>query len=74
MDGLEATGKIRGLDRTQPVIIAMTANAMQGDKEKCLDAGMDDYISKPIKLEELVNVLEKWAQQLNSRHSKMNGS
>jgi signal transduction histidine kinase/ligand-binding sensor domain-containing protein/DNA-binding response OmpR family regulator len=61
MDGMEATRKIRALNEPQPVIIAMTANAMQGDKEKCLAAGMDDYISKPIKLEDLVNLLEKWA-------------
>jgi signal transduction histidine kinase/CheY-like chemotaxis protein/ligand-binding sensor domain-containing protein len=64
MDGMEATEKIRMLKQTQPIIIAMTANAMQGDREKCLEAGMDDYISKPIKLEELVSVLEKWALQL----------
>jgi signal transduction histidine kinase/CheY-like chemotaxis protein/ligand-binding sensor domain-containing protein len=74
MDGMEATEQIRRLDQQQPIIIAMTANAMQGDREKCLAAGMDDYISKPIKLEELVNVLEKWALHLNAMHSKMNES
>jgi CheY-like chemotaxis protein len=66
MDGLEATRKIRsstGLQ--QPVIIAMTANAMQGDRDQCIQAGMDDYISKPIDLEELVGLLEKWAVSLN---------
>jgi CheY-like chemotaxis protein len=60
MDGLEATKKIRQHNQDQPVIIAMTANAMQGDREICLQAGMDDYISKPIKLEDLVTMLEKW--------------
>jgi len=45
----------------QPVIIAMTANTLQGDREECLTAGMDDYIGKPVRLEELVNLLEKWA-------------
>ncbi len=61
MDGLEATQHIRTLPLTQPVIIAMTANAMQGDREDCLNAGMNDYISKPIKIQELVILLEKWA-------------
>jgi signal transduction histidine kinase/CheY-like chemotaxis protein/ligand-binding sensor domain-containing protein len=61
MDGLEATRTIRSMSEPQPVIIAMTANAMQGDREMCLDAGMDDYISKPIKLENLVALIETWA-------------
>ena len=61
MDGLEATRMIRLCLEAQPVIIAMTANAMQGDREKCLKSGMDDYISKPVELEELVRMLEKWA-------------
>ena len=62
MDGLEATEAIRGciLDK-QPVIIALTANTMKDDEEKCLQAGMNDYLSKPIRLEELVEKLEKWA-------------
>jgi two-component system sensor histidine kinase/response regulator len=45
------------------VIIALTANIMQGDEEKCINAGMNDYISKPVKLEEVVLKLEKWALQ-----------
>jgi CheY-like chemotaxis protein len=61
MDGLEATKMIRVCLSEQPVIIAMTANTLQGDREICLRAGMDDYISKPVNLEELVNLLEKWA-------------
>jgi signal transduction histidine kinase/DNA-binding response OmpR family regulator len=61
MDGLEATRQIRLLDGDQPVIIAMTANALQGDREECMQAGMDDYISKPVKLEMLVERLEVWA-------------
>jgi len=61
MDGLEATKMIRVCLSDQPVIIAVTANTLQGDREACLRAGMDDYISKPVKLEELVNLLEKWA-------------
>ena len=63
MDGLEATRRIRQELSKQPVIIALTANAMQGDREECLQAGMDDYISKPVRLDELMRLLEKWATQ-----------
>jgi CheY-like chemotaxis protein len=63
MDGLEATRRIRQESLRQPVIIALTANAMQGDREECLQAGMDDYISKPVRLDELMRLLEKWATQ-----------
>jgi CheY-like chemotaxis protein/HPt (histidine-containing phosphotransfer) domain-containing protein len=61
MDGLEATRHVRRElpDARQPRVIAMTANAMQGDREMCLAAGMDDYVSKPIRVEELVNALSK---------------
>jgi len=71
MDGLKATKAIRekkepcATRHTQPAtrhtpIIAMTANAMKGDREKCLEAGMDDYVAKPIKLEILSEMMEKW--------------
>jgi two-component system sensor histidine kinase/response regulator len=63
MDGLEATKVIRSELEVQPVIIALTANTMQGDQEECLQAGMNDYIGKPIKLEEIVQKLEKWSAQ-----------
>jgi CheY-like chemotaxis protein len=60
MDGIEATRSIRSLANiSQPRIIAMTANAMQGDREECLAAGMDDYVSKPIRVTELIGALEK---------------
>jgi CheY-like chemotaxis protein len=64
LDGLEATRHIRrefGAER-QPHIIAMTANAMQGDRELCLEAGMDNYVSKPVYLEELRTALERVGQ------------
>jgi CheY-like chemotaxis protein len=62
MDGLEATRLIRKTaTKQQPVIIAMTANAMQEDKEECLQAGMNDYLSKPVNIDELVLLLKKWA-------------
>jgi CheY-like chemotaxis protein len=61
MDGLEATRHIRRQwpGEQGPHIIAMTANAMQGDRELCLEAGMDDYVSKPIRVDELVSALSK---------------
>ncbi len=62
MDGLEATRQIRAeWPPQQPRIIAMTANAMQGDRETCFAAGMDDYIGKPVHIQELRAVLERWA-------------
>jgi signal transduction histidine kinase/CheY-like chemotaxis protein/streptogramin lyase len=62
MDGLEATRIIRETYTAQPpVIIAMTANAMQEDKEECLRAGMNDYLSKPVNPDDLVMLLKKWA-------------
>ncbi|MGB3511529.1 MAG: response regulator [Microcoleaceae cyanobacterium] len=65
MDGLEATrGIIKELpSETRPKIIAMTANAMQDDKDECLQAGMDDYVSKPVKIQLIQQMLEKWGKQ-----------
>ncbi|MBI5769840.1 MAG: response regulator [Verrucomicrobia bacterium] len=64
MDGYEAARRIRAkwADREaeRPRIVAMTGNAMLGDREKCLEAGMDDYISKPVRVEELKAALENW--------------
>jgi CheY-like chemotaxis protein len=61
MDGLTATRKIRGLFGDKVIIVAMTAHAMPGDKEKCLKAGMNDYISKPVRVNKLEEMIEKWA-------------
>ena len=59
MDGLEATRQIRLQGFTDVPIVAMTANAMVGDREKCIESGMDDYITKPIKREVVFKILEK---------------
>ncbi len=69
LDGLAATRRIRAdlpPDR-QPWIIAMTANALEGDREKCLTAGMDDYVSKPVRVVALQKALEKGAAAVGSR-------
>lgn len=70
MDGLEATREIRnplsGVLKNEVPVIAMTANAMHGDYEKCIDAGMDDYITKPIRKEVVCKILEKWLAKKKS--------
>ena len=66
MSGLEATEAIRdreGATGRRLPIIALTAHAMQGDRERCLDAGMDGYLSKPIDVDELVETVERFAEQ-----------
>jgi signal transduction histidine kinase/DNA-binding response OmpR family regulator len=65
LDGYQATAQIRERERMQgdrrrSIIVAMTAHAMEGDEAKCLDAGMDDYVSKPLSMDRLSKVLTRW--------------
>ncbi|WP_395745066.1 ATP-binding protein [Prosthecobacter sp.] len=72
VNGYEATARIRELEKTSGghvPIIAMTANAMKGDRERCLAAGMDDYISKPLRSAELFHVVEQFARQSSAQDS-----
>lgn len=64
MDGLEATRVIRATVKYQPVIIAMTANALAEDRDICFKAGMNDYLSKPMKLADVKERLEKWGKEI----------
>lgn len=59
VDGLEATRQIRALGGQQPYIIALTANAQKDDRDRCIDAGMDDFLTKPIRKAELLDLLNK---------------
>jgi CheY-like chemotaxis protein len=73
MDGIEATTKIRDqLGERRPWIIALTANALQGDRERYLGVGMDDYISKPIRVDDLVKALTQAA--LMGRSDRSSGA
>ncbi|MDE3032987.1 MAG: response regulator, partial [Acidobacteriota bacterium] len=62
MDGFEASRRIRDRERgsRRIPIVAMTANAMVGDRERCLESGMDDYIPKPVRMEDLRRALGRW--------------
>jgi two-component system sensor histidine kinase/response regulator len=74
MDGLQATRIIRETPRLRELpVIAMTANAMPGDRERCLDAGMDDYISKPIDAARLLQVLQYWLQKSRNNGAAATG-
>jgi len=71
MDGFQATAAIRELEKASGnhlPVIAMTAHAMVGDRERCLAAGMDDYLTKPIRLEELNNLLARYSAKNTAEH------
>ncbi|HRT55893.1 MAG TPA: response regulator [Candidatus Paceibacterota bacterium] len=77
MGGLEATRLIRQRQRERRpnhppwlVIVAMTASAMSGDREKCLAAGMDDYLAKPVRLEDIRNIIERWGPKVAANQAE----
>jgi PAS domain S-box-containing protein len=78
MDGYEATGAIRSLEAISGLghipIIAMTAAAMEGDRARCMAVGMDDFITKPVRLEVVSAVLERWVAKEETGSGAMNGS
>ena len=83
MDGLEATRSIRERQaqrsqfpnyKSPIIIVAMTANAMQGDREKCLSAGMDDYLAKPVRPEDIRTIVERWGARAGAVEPAHNGA
>ena len=66
MDGLQATRHIRSRGVHQPIIIAMTANTTRKDRDDCLSEGMNDFLSKPVHLDELIRMMEDWGQKINN--------
>ncbi len=75
MDGYEATRRIKGMGASfpngkSPPVIAMTAHAMKGDRERCFAAGMDDYVSKPIDMAQLFSALVRWIDPMPEREKK----
>jgi CheY-like chemotaxis protein len=73
MDGIEATRRIRKLGDGQPMIIAVTADVLAGAREKCLEAGMDGYLSKPFTSQQLVQVVANARDQVIGAESRMDG-
>jgi CheY-like chemotaxis protein len=73
MDGLETSRRIVNDIRQEerPIIVALTADAMQGDRDKCVEAGMDDYITKPIRIVDIQGVLDRWGETAAKRSAKL---
>lgn len=71
MDGYEATQAIRLMETDPPraVIVALTALAMAGERERCLEAGMDDYLSKPIQVDTFHELLKRWLRMVEQRRA-----
>lgn len=76
MDGLEATRLIMSIvpREERPVIIAVTADALEGDREKCMQAGMDDYITKPIRIADIQGVLQRWSAKAANQSAQQQSS
>ncbi|MEM8901856.1 MAG: response regulator, partial [Bacteroidota bacterium] len=72
MDGITSTVKVRANQdiKHQPIIIAMTANAFSDDKERCMEAGMNDYLSKPAKISDITELTEKWSEKIKLEKSR----
>ncbi len=75
MDGIEATDRIRRMhgQQSQAIIIAMTANTLSEDKQRCLEAGMDDFISKPVRPVELEEVIKRWEAEIAKKRTAATG-
>lgn len=75
MDGFEASQRIRKMSaHPQPIIIAVTANALVGERERCLNAGMDDYLSKPFQADQLISIVRKWVANRLEAKSQVSAS